>query len=403
MINEVIKFKNVLTIILGCMIFSISGCKDDGNGGPDEEEPRDLTGFYFGADLSYVNQILDYGGIYKEASVMKNPYQIFKDRGTKLVRFRLWHNPEWTKDVYDPAGDQMYNDIQDVARAIELSKAQGLEVLLDFHYSDSWADPGKQTIPAAWLEIKSIDVLEDSVYNYTFKTLKFLDGKGLMPEFVQIGNETNCGMLSTSVPSGFPACNVCNGAWQNAGRLINTAIDAVKDASATSAIKTKTILHVADPKNVEWWFDNIKSNGAVTNFDVVGFSYYPLWHTTVSVDQLSDKISLFKSKYGKQVMILETAYPWTTEADDSYNNSFGSETAITGYPKTKQGQKDMMIKLTQEVLDGGGQGIIYWEPAWISSPMKDLWGTGSSWENCTYFDFDGNAMDVMDYVKHSYK
>src|SRR6188768_737571 len=113
------KFKNVLPIILSCVLCSFMGCKDDGNGNPDEEEPRDLTGFYFGADLSYVNQILDYGGVYKDEGVTKSPYQIFKDRGTKLVRFRLWHNPVWTKEVYSPPDDQMYNDILDVAKAIE--------------------------------------------------------------------------------------------------------------------------------------------------------------------------------------------------------------------------------------------------------------------------------------------
>jgi len=393
---------NVIAITVSFVLFSFTNCKDDGDK-PDDEQPRDLTGFYFGADLSYVNQIMDYGGVYKDDGVVKSPYQIVKDHGTKLVRFRLWHNPVWTKEVYTPAGDQMYNDIADVARAIQLSKAQGLAVLLDFHYSDTWADPGKQNIPAAWQEIETLDVLEDSVYNYTRKTLDYLEGKGLMPEFVQIGNETNCGMLSTNVPSGFPPCSVCTGNWENAGKLINRAMTAVKDATVSSSVKAKTILHVADPKNVEWWFGNMITNGHVTDFDIIGFSYYPLWHTTVTIDQLSGKIALFKSLYGKDVMILETAYPWTTSGEDSYNNAFGTEAAIAGYPKSKQGQMDMMIKLTQEVLDGGGTGIIYWEPAWISSAMKDMWGTGSSWENCTYFDFDGNAMEVMDFTKYSYK
>ena len=397
----------MMMMIFMYMILSLVACSDDAGkdqqGTPVEEVPRDLAGFYFGADLSYVNQVLDHGGIYKDGGLAKTPYQIFKDHGNKLVRLRLWHHPAWTREVYEPDGDQMYNDILDVAKAIKLSKAQGMEVLLDFHYSDTWADPGHQQVPAAWEQIKSMEVLQDSVYNYTFKTLAYLEREGLMPEFVQIGNETNCGMLSTDIPSGFPLCNVCNGAWQNAGKLINSAIDAVNDAKLSSSIKTKIILHVADPKNVVWWFDNMTGAGGVTNFDVVGFSYYPLWHTTIPVDKLSEQIALFKSKYGKSVMILETAYPWTTNGDDNYNNSFGTEAAISGYPKTKSGQKDMLIKLTQEALDGGALGIIYWEPAWISSTMKDLWGVGSSWENCTYFDFDGNAMEVIDFTKHRYK
>src|SRR5690349_2827865 len=178
-------------LIVAALGFATCGNDDED---PPVDPPRDLTGFYFGADLSYVNQILDHGGVYKDGGATKSPYQIFKDHGTKLVRLRLWHNPAWTKTVYTPAGDQLYNDILDVAKAIQLSKAQGMKVLLDFHYSDSWADPGKQEIPAAWQNIKSIDVLKDSVYNYTKKTLQYLDDKDLMPEFVQIGNETNCGM-----------------------------------------------------------------------------------------------------------------------------------------------------------------------------------------------------------------
>ena len=145
------------------------------------------------------------------------------------------------------------------------------------------------------------------------------------------------------------------------------------------------------------------TKGNVNDFDIIGFSYYPLWHTTVPVDQLSSNISNFKNKYGKEVMILETAYPWTTAADDSYNNLFGSQQPINGYPYSKQGQYDVMVKISQEVKDGGGQGLIYWEPAWISSDMKDLWGTGSSWENNTFFDFDGNTIQGIDFMKYEFK
>jgi len=212
-------------------------------------------------------------------------------------------------------------------------------------------------------------------------------------------------MFYTNALAGFPTCNVCDNQWDRLGIVINSAIDAIKDVTAVSDIKTKIILHVADPKNVEWWFENMMdaAKGNVKDFDIVGFSYYPIWHTTVSLNQLSDNISKFKSKFGRQVMILETAYPWTTATDDSYNNQFGSETAVAGYPYTRQGQYDILVKISQEVKDGGGQGVIYWEPAWISSDMKDLWGTGSSWENNTFFDFDGNAIESVDFMKYDYQ
>jgi arabinogalactan endo-1,4-beta-galactosidase len=365
----------------------------------------DDPAFYFGADLSYVNQILDHGGQYRDGDQVKNPYQIFKEHGTDLVRLRLWHNPVWTKEVYNPDGPQLYNDKLDVAKAISMTKEQGMNTLLDFHYSDFWADPGRQEIPAAWLNIKDINVLRDSVYNYTFKTLKFLYDRGLMPEFVQIGNETNCGMLyeyGGSPVSGFPSCNACNGQWSNLRAVINSGIKAVRDVSASSAIKTKVLLHVADPVNISWWFSNVTSGGLVSDFDIIGISYYPIWHTQVPLSQLSDRISEFKSTFGKDIMILETAYPWTNQGNDSYGNIFGGQTPVPGFPFTKQGQFDMMKTITQEVLDGGGIGLVYWEPAWITSGMRDFWNTGSSWENCAFFDYSGNVVQGMDYVKHAY-
>ena len=102
-------------------------------------------------------------------------------------------------------------------------------------------------------------------------------------------------------------------------------------------------------------------------------------------------------------MILETAYPWTSEYADSYNNRFSSQTPLNGYPFTKEGQTKFMVDLCQFMLNAGGNGVMYWEPAWISSHLKDLWGTGSSWENCTFFDFTRNALPSIDYMRYLYK
>jgi len=399
-----LKYSLFIILLLGS-ILSITQCKDNDKPSPDsdQEEPNIPEGFLFGADLSYVNQILDHGGTFKDDGVEKDPYVIFEDHGTNLVRLRLWHNPTWTKDVYGKDGTQLYNDLQDVEKSIKKSKEAGMAVLLDFHYSDSWADPETQKIPAAWADITDIEVLKDSVYNYTFSVLDYLDGKGLMPEMVQIGNETNCGMMFTEASPDFPKLNVCDDNWANMGAVINSAIKAVKDVSDNSTIKTKIVLHVADPKNVDWWFDNMTSTGGVADFDYIGFSYYPIWHTTVSVSSLSSSVSSFKSKFGKDIIILETAYPWTTEGDDSYNNIFGGDDPLSGYPYTEQGQYDLITRIAQEVIDGGGMGVVYWEPAWVSSNMKDMWGTGSSWENSTFFNFDGNTIMSMDWPEYVYK
>lgn len=360
------------------------------------------TSFVFGADLSFVNQILDHQGVYIDENEVRTPYRILKDHGATVARFRLWHNPVWTKAVYGGAGTQLYSDIADVEKGIRLAKAQGLQITLDIHYSDTWADPGRQDVPQAWTNIKTIDVLADSVYQYTLKTLQRLDRQGLMPDMVQIGNEINCGMLYGNVPADFPACNACQGQWAALGQIINSGIRAVRSVSSTSTIKPKIVLHVADPKNVVYWFDAITTQGKVTDFDVVGFSYYPLWHTTVAVDQLSAAVASFKNRFGKAVMILETGYPWSSGQADSYANQFGTQTPIAGYPFSQSGQADLLKTLTQQVKDGGGAGIMYWEPAWITSAMKDGYGTGSSWENAALFDFSGKPTIGMDYMKATY-
>jgi arabinogalactan endo-1,4-beta-galactosidase len=388
-----------LLLVLAVLI-TASNCNNDEPELKPDEGSDAPEGYLFGADLSYVNQVLDYGGVYKDNNLVKDPYEILKDHGTNLVRLRLWHNPQWTKEVYSPPGTQLYNDLSDVERAITEVKKLGMTTLLDFHYADNWADPGKQPIPAAWLEIKDISVLADSVYNYTFATLDYLDKKGLMPEYVQLGNETNCGMLYTDAPTGFPTCRGCDGQWANLRTVLNSAIQAVRDVSANSTVSTKVMLHVADPKNVDYFFDNIKST--VTDFDIIGFSYYPIWHTTVAVTQLSNKIADFKAKYNRDIIILETAYPWTGANNDAYGNIFGSDSQLEGYPYTPEAQARLIKLINQEVIDGGGIGTVYWEPGWITSSLKDQWGTGSSWENNAFFDYDGNLNTAINYMTEKY-
>ncbi|SMD42857.1 arabinogalactan endo-1,4-beta-galactosidase [Aquiflexum balticum DSM 16537] len=389
-----------LTIFIVVVHIILVGCQVDINDSTGENENKDQPVFYFGSDLSYINQILDKGGVYKVNSSPENPYRLFAEHGNDLVRLRLWHNPTWTSTIYGDSNSPMYNDLLDVERAIASSKEQGMKTMLDFHYSDIWADPGRQEIPEAWKAITDLEILKDSVYQYTFKTLKYLDQKGLMPEFVQIGNETNCGMMYTDAPEGFPKLNVCEGNWSNFRAIVNSSINAIRDASAQK--DTKIIFHVADPVHVDWWFENLTAGGLVRDFDIIGFSYYPIWHTGVPFSQLFSKISSFRSKFGKDIMMLETAYPWTAEGNDDYTNIFGGQTPLVGYPFTKSGQLAILKKMTQELISAGAIGIIYWEPAWISSPMKDLWGTGSSWENCTFFDFTGNLHEGIDYMLHDY-
>lgn len=374
----------------------LGGCSGRENGDDDHEHQRVYYShdeFAMGADLSYVNQILDHGGTYRDSGVVQDPYQIFSEYGANTVRLRLFHNPQWIKENYDPPLDHMYNDLADVTGTISLCKELGMAVCLDFHYSDSWADPSKQVPPAAWSGLTLTD-LHDSLYNYTFKTLNRLNDAGLMPEYVQLGNEINPGFL---LPQG--------DRWNKKTDfiyLMNAAIKAVRDASSASAIKPKIILHVAKPEQTAAWFQGMAASG-LTDFDIVGVSYYYMW-SDVFIDNLSGSLYQIKSQTGKEVMIMETCYPWTTGYADAYNNIISPEKIITSrYPSTPEGQYDYLVKLTQEIIDAGGSGIFYWEPAWITSQLKDGWGTGSSWECNTLFDFDGDVISGMDFMTAEYE
>jgi arabinogalactan endo-1,4-beta-galactosidase len=350
------------------------------------------TKFVMGADLSYVNAMQDFGASYSHAGKQLNPYSLFKQIGTNTVRVRLWHNPSWQQAVY---GNKRYSELSDVIKTIEESKKAGMAVCLDIHYSDDWADPQKQFTPQAWKNLNTAQVI-DSVYAYTKNVLTILNSKNLMPEYIQVGNETNNGMVH-------PHGQITNNDFSKFAKLVSSGIKAVRDVTQNTSIKTKIILHSAQLQHAIWWFDGVTKAG-VTDFDIIGLSHYDKWSEVHTMAGVTDIIKKLKSKHSKDVMIVETATPWTNDSKDSYSNIIGASDNKSGYPTTPQGQKDYMIALTQAIIDGGGKGVMYWEPAWVSTPnFKDRWGTGSSWENNTYFDFTGKTLPVVDFMLHGYK
>lgn len=385
-----------ITLILSVAALMLYSCnRNDNENNNSVDSTRvyyDAGKFVMGADLSYVNQILDHSGVYRDSGVIKNPYKIFRQYGTSVVRLRLFYNPSWTKEVYGAAGTQMYNDFADVKKAVSKSKEAGMKVCLDFHYSDSWADPSKQVVPDAWKNL-SFDQLHDSLYAYTYRTLHKLDMSGLMPEYVQTGNEINPGFV-------LPRGNRWDGNETNMISLLNSAIKAVRDASATSSIKPKIIIHIAQPENVAGWFTGLEAKG-LTDYDIIGFSYYYMW-SSVLPENISNNVAAFRNAFHKDVMIMETGYPWTTGNADNYANIITVSKISAKYPATIKGQYEYLHALTQEVIDGGGMGIFCWEPAWITSQMKDQWGTGSSWDCNTLFDFSGNVIRGMRFMTDKY-
>jgi arabinogalactan endo-1,4-beta-galactosidase len=342
--------------------------------------------FYFGADLSYINEMEACGAEYKVNGEAKDPYSIFKDQGCNLVRLRLWHTPSW----YDQLNDgNRYGDLEDVAVSIARAKAQGMDVLLDFHLSDTWADPGNQVIPAAWAAVvDNQTVLGDSLYNYILATLTALGQQGLLPDIVQIGNETNKGiLLSQETNDSGWTLN-----WNRNKFLFQKAADAIKAASGTFGSPIKIALHIANPFDVHWMIDQFVQRG-FNDFDIIGISYYWEWHGAVSIAQTGLIIEALRTDFpGKEVMIFETAYGWTSQNADAANNLLFK--AHPSYaPLSPANQKKWMTDLTQTVIEYGGKGVIYWEPGWVSTGCSTPWVTGSSWDNATFFDFDNELME----------
>jgi arabinogalactan endo-1,4-beta-galactosidase len=342
--------------------------------------PTDTRVFYqwdkfaMGADLSYVNHVQDYGGVYKDSGVVKDPFTIFKNHGANVVRVRLWHNPVWLAPLNS---GKVYSDLKDVEKTIQRAKAAGMAVNLDFHYSERWADPGNQQIPAAWNGL-AFNMLKDSVYNYTLSVLNYVKSKNLTPEMVQIGNETNQGML-------FNAGKVVSNNWTNFADLLKSGIKAVRDFSASSTIKPQIILHVAKLTDADYFANGVINIGGVTDFDILGISHYYVYSTITQMSDISTMIRSLKAKYNKKIMIVETAYPWTNQGADTYANIISGSAGFNGYGVSPDEQYRYMKDLTQQVISGGGSGVMYWEPAWITSSLKDEWGTGSSWENNAFF------------------
>lgn len=346
-----------------------------------------LTGqtFYKGADLSYINELEDCGVTYKENNQPKDPYQIFADHHTNLVRLRLWHTPSWYDDLNE---GKRYADLRDVKKSIQRAKAAGMEVLLDFHLSDNWADPSKQVIPFAWNGIvDELPILKDSLYNYIYATLAELNEANLLPEMVQIGNETNRGiLLSQSVNDAGWTLD-----WERNGELFNAAIQAVRAIENKVEKEILVVLHVAGPTDVDWFIGSFIAN-EVTDFDIIGISYYEQWHGETDIAEVGNIIKELKKKYNKAVMVVEAGYPWTTNGQDNANNVL-NEANPNYAPLSPTAQKQWLLDLSKTIKSNEGIGLIYWEPAWVSSECSTQWGKGSHYENASFFDFNHNLQE----------
>jgi arabinogalactan endo-1,4-beta-galactosidase len=340
---------------------------------------NDSIEFVKGADVSFIPQIEDLGGIYKENGIPQDPLKIFKDHGFNYIRLKLWHTP-----------GENYNNLNKILYMAKRIKDRELKFLLNFHYSDTWADPSKQYKPAAWREL-TFETLKDSVYQYTKRVMRALYDQHTLPEMVQIGNEIISGILWNDGRVG--GAYDTPQQWKNLGELINAGIRGVRE-SCDSGDSVLIMIHIdrgCNNSGCRWFYDNLLAQNV--EFDIIGLSFYPWWHGTLN--QVKANLNDLAVRYGKEIIIVETAYPWTLQCVDNRNNIVGSASQLhSGYPATVDGQTAFLndlMKIIRNVKNQKGMGVFYWAPEYISvQPI------GSPWENNALFDFYGNVLPSMD-------
>lgn len=296
--------------------------------------------FIAGADMSHLQFFEDRGINYRVNGQAQDALAILKNRGFNCIRLRLF-----TSSAAQAQADA-YNYTNNLAYTLPLAvrvKNAGLKFLLDFHYSDSWADPGKQTKPAAWTNLNSAQ-LETQLRDYNSNTIAAFNAAGAMPDFVQVGNEITGGLLWTNGQ----VSGSYNAAWTNMARLMKSAINGINDAAGTNP--PKIIIHIdrgGDWSTTQWYFDNVVHQQIP--FDVIGQSYYPWWHG--SLEALRTCLSNTAVRYNKPVMVLETAFPRS------------NSTNIFGIPASTNGQVQFVVelaKIIKSVPGGRGAGIFWW-------------------------------------------
>ncbi len=322
--------------------------------------------FVYGADLSLLKFIEDHGVQYRDGGKPQDAIAIFKNHGCNFVRLRLF---------LDPNGkDGQVNSLPYTIELAKRVKAAGLRFLLDLHYSDGWADPGHQVIPAAWKDLTHAQLV-DQVFTYTRDTLAAFQQAGCAPDMAEVGNEVTNGVMW---PDGGP---LTDAKWNDFTDLIRAGIRGVH----ANDDSIKIMIHIdkgSDQKVSKWFFDHLTQQGV--HFDVIGLSYYPFGGGSLA--DLKANLDYLARTYGKDVMVAETSYNW--QFGDASKSAFGISPAA---------QKAFLTALIHDVAsvpDGRGKGVFYWAPEWIES---DKWQVRDhAWDNRAFFDEKGNALPVLD-------
>jgi len=313
--------------------------------------------YAIGADISFARQAEQQGVVFKENGVVTPVLEILKAHGYNWVRLRLFHAPT-----------DLPNNLDYTIASAKAAKKLGFHILLDLHYSDTWADPAKQFTPKAWVG-SSHEQLVKAVFAYTRDTIAALRSADVLPDIVQIGNEVISGMLW---PDGRLPDN-----WDHFAALLKAGIAGVA-AGADDGPHPRIMIHIdrgGDVEGTKYFFD--KLNSYHVPFDVIGQSYYPWWHG--SLNDLRDNLRFMAKTYKKNIFVVETAYNWKPT---EYINKKAP------FPETPEGQKQFLAavnRVVQETPGGLGKGIFWWEPAVPPQPISSR----------SFFDDNNNVLPVI--------
>ena len=322
--------------------------------------------FIFGMDASCV-PALERSGVkyYDHDGQEKDVYRILAENGINYIRVRIWNDP------FDEAGNGYGGGNCDIENALAIGRRateNGMKLLVNFHYSDFWADPAKQMVPKAWRGLE-LEQKCDALYDYTSSALQKLTDEGIQIGMVQVGNETNGSLCGEKD-------------WASICRLLSAGARAVRESCPGALVA----VHFANPEipgSYEAYARELSDHQV--DYDVFASSYYPFWHgSQENLAQLLSKIAL---TYDKKVMVAETSYAYTPEDSDFSHNTIGAGGEVQGYPFTQQGQADLVRDVIDTVANKteNGIGVFYWEGTWISAG-------GSSWaENSALWEKYGSG------------
>ncbi|HEU5470770.1 MAG TPA: glycosyl hydrolase 53 family protein [Actinophytocola sp.] len=335
-----------------------------------------------GVDISFALQEEAIGTVYRDGGAPRPVEQILANRGANLARLRVWIAP--------PAG---YSDLASALTLARRCRAAGMRILLNLHYSDFWADPGKQPTPAAWTG-QNLPTLAETVRRYTRDAVAAFARQGTPVAMIQVGNEITSGML-------FPLGQIYRPDgehWPEFTTLLKAGITGAREGNP-SGNRLEIMVHIdrgGDNGGARYFYDHVLAEGV--RFDTIGLSYYPFWHGSLAT--LRANLADLSNRYRKDLVIVETSYPWTLNNGDTLGNFITSPSQLpdgAAFPATRSGQAayfEELRNILAAVPGGRGAGFVDWSPEWLPG-VGWTPGEGNPNDNLTMFDWSGNALPCL--------